>query len=78
MRRFTDRTGRRWDVVAGRESWGAVFAIFIPQRAGDGDVVVRQAPLEGTGYARATVELDALSEEELRDLLDRSEPKNPA
>lgn len=77
MRSFVDRVGRTWDVVAGRESWGAVFAIFIPDTADEPDPVIRQTLLVGTGYGEATAELDAMSEEELRAMLDRSEPKNP-
>lgn len=81
MRSFSDGTGRKWDVVAGRESWGAVFAIFIPSaHEGDGDDAgaipgIRQTPLQGTGYVEATARLEELSEADLRAMLDRSEPK---
>lgn len=81
MRSFTDGTGRRWDVVAGRESWGAVFAIFIPSASagdeGDSDTTpgIRQTPLRGTGYVEATTRLEELSEADLRAMLDRSDPK---
>lgn len=73
MRTFTDATGRSWDVVAGRESWGAIFAIFIPRKE-SGEI--RQTPLDAASYGEATVELDALSEEDLRAMLDRSDPKS--
>src|SRR5688500_15051418 len=42
IREFEDCSGRVWDVVAGRESWGAIVAIFVPA---DGADSPRQAPL---------------------------------
>jgi hypothetical protein len=72
MRRFTDTTGRDWEVVAGRESWGALFAIFVPV---GGEEAVRQTPLSASSYEDANRELGGLEESELRDLLRRSEPK---
>lgn len=72
MRRFTDATGRDWEVVAGRESWGALFAIFVPVGR---DGAVRQTPLSASSYEDANRELGGLEEPELRDLLRRSEPK---
>lgn len=73
VRRFSDRDGVAWDVVAGRESWGALVALFVP--VGPGDREVRQAPLQAPGYEHATVELGRMSEEELQALLDGSRPK---
>lgn len=68
-----DRTGARWDVVAGRESWGALVAIFVPrEEEGEG---IRQAPLGATGYAEAVDELGKLSDDDLGALLDESVPK---
>lgn len=72
MRRFTDATGRDWEVVAGRESWGALFAIFVPVGRDD---AVRQTPLSASSYEDANRELGGLEESDLRDLLRRSEPK---
>ena len=72
MRRFTDGSGRSWEVVAGRESWGAIFAIFIPV---DGDDDLRQTPLAASSYQAANAELGALDEASLAALLDRSVPK---
>lgn len=72
MRRFQDRDGRSWEVVAGRESWGAIVALFIPVEGAD---EIRQAPLEASGYELAELELDRLGEVGLQDLLDRSAPK---
>jgi hypothetical protein len=73
VRRFQDGDGRRWEVLAGRESWGAIVAIFIPADGGDD---LRQTPLSASSYGEANSELDGLDEEDLRDLLDRSGPKS--
>ncbi len=72
MRRFDDDEGRSWEVVAGRESWGALFAIFVPVAAGPD---VRQAPLVAASYEEAVALFDRLDDGALRDLLARSEPK---
>jgi hypothetical protein len=69
MRRFTDREGSAWDVVLGRESWGALLALFVPVDDGRS---VRQAPLASTAYDAATTELDTLDDAALQALLDRS------
>lgn len=82
MRTFEDERGRVWDVVAGRESWGAVFALFIPRR-GSSDAATgerdapgpRQTSLQATGYAEANRELERLDDDGLRELLARSDPK---
>lgn len=73
MRSFEDQRGREWDVVVGRESWGAFFAIFVP--AGHG-AEVRQTMLEGESAGGAAREVDAMDREELLELFDRSKPKN--
>jgi hypothetical protein len=73
MRRFDDSEGRPWEVVAGRESWGAIFAIFIPV---EGDGGVRQTALKASSYDEANVELGRLSQASLRELLERSTPKD--
>lgn len=72
MRRFADRDGVRWDVVAGRESWGMLVALFIPA---DSRGEVRQANLAAPSYDQAVVELDRLTEERLQEMLDASTPK---
>lgn len=72
MRKLDDGRGGAWDVVVGRESWGALFAIFV-RREGE---EVRQAALEAENAARASQELADMDEAELRALLERSEPKN--
>lgn len=76
MRRFTDERGRVWDVVVGRESFGALYAIFAPA-AGNREGP-RQTPLPGDSKGEAGRELDALGDEELADLFERSEPKRLA
>ena len=72
LRSFEDDQGRDWDVVVGRESWGALFAIFVPRGSGG---EVRQAPLEATSHEAAARELDQMGEEGLRELLGRSRLK---
>ena len=72
MRAFTDALGRGWEVVAGRESWGAIVALFIPI---DTDEPVRQVPLRASGYEDGNAELDSHDLEGLRELLARSTPK---
>jgi hypothetical protein len=62
MRRFDDDDGRRWDVVLGRESWGALYALFVP--AGH-DAPIRQALLRAVAHDAAQHELDDMSGEEL-------------
>jgi hypothetical protein len=74
VRRLTDRQGREWDVVLGRESFGALYALFVPVRDNPG--APRQALLRADSQAAADAELDALSTTELNDLLEGSEPKS--
>lgn len=72
MREFEDAEGRRWDVVVGRESWGAFFAIFVPREEGP---VIRQTLLLGQSNEDAVRELEALDRDGLICLLDQSERK---
>lgn len=73
MRRYTDARGREWDVVVGRESFGALYALFVP--AGETRAETRQALLQEDSKARAQAAVEAMSEDDLNDLFDRSEPK---
>ncbi|HSJ23307.1 MAG TPA: hypothetical protein VK929_01400 [Longimicrobiales bacterium] len=73
MRTFTDRDGTRWDVVLGRESWGALLALFVPA---SGAAPARQALLQASAYDAAMQELDELDETALQELLDRSTVKD--
>ena len=72
MRRLDGEDGRVWDVVLGRESWGSIFAIFVPFEAG---ASARQAPLRSRDLREASRELDEMDLPALRDLLKRSVPK---
>ena len=71
IREFEDGSGRLWDVVAGRESWGTIVAIFVPA---DGSDSPRQTPLQAEGYEDGFAELEALEVRDLRRLLERSRP----
>lgn len=72
MRRFRDAAGMEYDVVLGRESWGSLLALFVPVH---GSQPVRQAALAATAYDGAMQELEALDEQALQALLDRSTVK---
>lgn len=73
MRRFDDSEGRQWEVVVGRESWGAIFAIFVPVSEGP---PVRQTLLQASSFEAAHAELNGMPEAEVRALLARSHVKN--
>jgi hypothetical protein len=51
VRRYTDSRGREWDVVVGRESFGALYALFVP--AAETRAETRQALLQADSQARA-------------------------
>ncbi len=74
MRRFEDDEGGSWEVVVGRESWGAFFAIFVPRGGSDGRRI-RQAMLDAGDGTEAGRTLEEMSEDALRDLLGEAEPK---
>lgn len=73
MRRYTDPRGREWDVVVGRESFGALYALFVP--AGETRAETRQALLQEESKRKAQIAVEAMSEEELNELFQRAEPK---
>lgn len=75
MRRFRDPDGREWDVVVGRESWGAFYALFVPRAPTDAPV--RQARLDAEATDAAGLELERLDERALAALFDRSTPRTP-
>lgn len=75
MRRIVDESGGTWDVVVGRESWGAFFAIFVPREDDDGERRIREAVLDASDGAEAGRILDGLDDDRLRELLSESEPK---
>jgi hypothetical protein len=72
VRRFKDHTGGVWDAVVGRESWGAVVALFVPR---NGDAAARQASIPASGFEEATAWMESCSDDELRDRLDESTEK---
>jgi hypothetical protein len=74
MRRWIDDLGQAWDVVAGRESWGALLALFVPVGVGRPEPV-RQAPLRSAGYDAAQRELDSLDDAALAALFRSAKPK---
>lgn len=73
MRRYSDPRGRSWDVVVGRESFGALYALFVP--AGRTRAETRQTLLQADSQMAAQDSLESMSEEELNELFQRSEPK---
>ena len=70
MRGFTDNAGRRWQVVLGKESWGTLVLLFSPADGGD----TRTSILAAETTMAANAELDALSDDDLRDRLRDSRP----
>ena len=76
MRRLADDEGRNWDAVVSRESWGTLYALFVP--AGPAATQpVRQALLQSAGYEQAQQELDAMDESALRALFHSAQPREP-
>lgn len=73
VRAFIDRDGARWDVVLGRESWGALYALFVP--AGSA-APLRQALLRAEDSLAAQRLLSDMTDTELQNLLERSETRN--
>ncbi len=74
MRRFTDEHGRVWDAVVGRESWGTLYALFVPAGPADSRAV-RQALLQGAGYEAAQQELDSMDDAALHALFATAQPR---
>jgi hypothetical protein len=72
MREVVDGEGTRWQVVTGRESWGATCAIFVPLT---GSAPARQTLLGAESVEAAERELGAMDDRALLDLLRRSEEK---
>ena len=70
MRGFTDDAGRVWDVILGKESWGTLVLLFSPRGGGD----ARTSILAAETTLAANAELDALTDDDLRDRLRDSRP----
>lgn len=73
MRRYTDPRGRDWDIVVGRESFGALYALFVP--SGETRAETRQALLQEESKPQAQAAVEAMSDSEVDDLFERAEPK---
>jgi hypothetical protein len=72
MRSFKDVEGNRWEVVLGRASWGAMYALFVPiGRSAD----VRQTMLRSDDYISADRLLDEIDDHALQALFDQSTVK---
>jgi len=69
MRRFTDRTGRTWEVVPGRGSWGMHVVLFVPEGH---DAEIRQAELAVSAMERAIDEIERADQARLQQLFDGS------
>jgi hypothetical protein len=70
VRSFLDDAGRRWDVVLGKASWGTLVLIFTPIEGGD----ARTSVLAAETSFDANAELDALTDDALRERLRDSRP----
>lgn len=70
MKSFTDDSGREWDVLVGRESWGAPVLLFSARRGGEN----RTLPLAAETRLDAEQLLEGLSDGDLRDRLKASDP----
>jgi hypothetical protein len=73
VRRYTDPRGRQWDIVVGRESFGALYALFVP--AADTRAETRQSLLHADSQGAALEAVEEMAEDDLHDLFARSEPK---
>jgi hypothetical protein len=74
MRRFRAPGGLPWDAVVGRESWGTLYALFLPAGVGRTEPV-RQALLASAGYEQAQQELEQMDEAALQGLFAASRPR---
>jgi hypothetical protein len=70
VRGFVDDGGRAWQVVLGKESWGTLVLLFSSTAGGE----TRTSVLDAETSFAANAELDALTDQELRDRLRDSRP----
>lgn len=75
MRRFADSTGLLWDAVVSRESWGTLYALFVPAGIGRTEPM-RRALLRSEAYDHAERELDELDDDALSALFEGAETMN--
>lgn len=72
MRVFENARTEEWEAVVGRESWGAFFLIFLPRGRKESP---RQALLDAGSMEDAMKALATMTDQELRNALERSEVK---
>lgn len=72
MRRFTDAGGKAWQVTVGKQSYGAMVLLFIPE--GDGQVL--QAELNVANNFEAERALDRFGEGDLQRRLAEAVPRS--
>jgi len=70
MRTFADGSGAQWQVTVGKESWGTLVLLFTPVGPGDARTTILQAET----MFQANIELDALTDDDLRARLNDSRP----
>ena len=70
MRRFTDAGGKRWQVAVGKQSYGAMVLLFIPE----GNDEVLQAELDVANNFEAERTLDRFGEGDLQRVLAEAVP----
>jgi hypothetical protein len=70
VRGFTDDAGGHWDVALGKESWGTLVLLFSPRGGGE----ARTSILAAETSLAANAELDALTDDDLRERLRDSRP----
>ena len=70
MRSFAADSGAQWQVTVGKESWGTLVLLFTPMGTGD----ARTTILHAETMFQANVELDALTDDDLRARLNDSRP----
>ena len=70
MRNFLDSSGDAWQVTIGKASWGTMVLLLSPVLPGG----VRTSILQSETMFDANVELEALTDDELRTRLADSQP----
>jgi hypothetical protein len=70
MRPFDVENGRAWQAVLGKESWGTLVLLFSPGDNGE----ARTSVLSAETMLAASAELDAMTDDDLRDRLRSSRP----
>lgn len=73
MRRYKDHSGREWDAVLGRGSWGVYSLLFVPSGHSE---PVREVQLAASSYEAALAEFEMLDQRALDSLFATSNPRN--